>query len=58
LPLITVALQEDRKVVTFIDERRKMRIPQRIKLKEVEEPKKKKASFKGVADQEFLSQCS
>ena len=35
-------------MVTFIDERKKMRIPQRVKPREAEEPKQKKASFKGA----------
>ena len=35
-------------MVTFIDERKKMRIPQRVKPRDVEEPKQKKASFKGA----------
>ena len=39
--------QEAKGVVTFIDERRKMRIPQRIKPKDAGELKKKKPSFKG-----------
>ena len=41
--------QEAKGVVTFIDERRKMRIPQRIKPKDAEEIRKKKPSFKGAA---------
>ena len=36
-------------MVTFIDERRKMRIPQRVKPKEAAEIRKKKPSFKGAA---------
>ena len=36
-------------MVTFIDERRKMRIPQRVKPKEAGEIRKKKPSFKGAA---------
>ncbi|CAL5219539.1 g1390 [Coccomyxa viridis] len=42
--------EEERKVVTFIDERKKMRIPQRAKPRQTEEPKQKKATFKGTAN--------
>ena len=35
-------------MVTFIDERKKMRIPQRVKPKQTKEPKQKKATFKGT----------
>ncbi len=37
-------------MVTFIDERKKMRIPQRVKPKHTEEPKQKKTTFKGAKD--------
>lgn len=37
-------------MVTFIDERKKMRIPQRMKPRENEEPKQKKTSFKGAGE--------
>jgi hypothetical protein len=43
-------LQEDRGVVTFIDERKKMRIPQRAKPKNIGDHKKKKITFKGISD--------
>ena len=44
-------------MVTFIDERKKMRIPQRIKPRESEEPKQKKANFKGVGNLTLSYPC-
>ena len=35
-------------MVTFIDERKKMRIPQRVKPKHTEEPKQKKSELSKV----------
>lgn len=52
------AQEEERKVVTFIDERKKMRIPQRAKPRQTEEPKQKKATFKGAHDSSFVERKS
>jgi hypothetical protein len=44
-------------VVTFIDERKKMRIPQRAKPKNMGEEKKKRATFKGTPDVHHRKAC-
>lgn len=44
-------------MVTFIDERKKMRIPQRAKPKNMGEEKKKKAAFKGTPDVHYEEAC-